>query len=180
MFNIILIVILFLGAFSGARRGLVVQLVHTIGLIASYIVASLNFQHVAKILGTLIPYPSDTVASDLNLYNLMKTVQFDSTFYNAVAFVLILIIGWIVTRLVAAMLHQLTKVPVVKQVNAIGGAVLGFLCHWIGLFFILSVLSILPVDGIQSLFMGDSLATFIVKHTPLLSQYILDSWLVMR
>ncbi|MBS4762304.1 CvpA family protein [Carnobacteriaceae bacterium zg-ZUI252] len=180
MSNLMIIAILLLGSFSGARRGLIVQLVHTAGLIVSFILASFNFKAVANVLETLIPYPTGTTASDLNLYNVMKAVQFDQTFYNAVAFVLILLIGWIATRVVAAMLNNLTKIPILKQLNGIGGGVLGFLCNWIGLFFILSLLSTLPIAPIQNMFSGNSLATFIVKQTPVLSQYILDQWLVMR
>lgn len=180
MANIVIIIILALGVFSGIRRGLLVQLIHTVGFILSYIFAILYFKDVAKMLDTLVPYPSDTVANDLNLYHLMKNVQFDKVFYHAVAFILILFIGWVLTRLVAAMMKPVTKIPVVKQVNTLGGGLLGFLCHWIGLFFILSVLSTLPISMVQNIFTGDSLATFIVKHTPIFSQYILDNWFIIN
>lgn len=180
MSNMIILILLALGVFSGARRGLVVQLVHTVGLIVSMMLAMMYHTALAKVLDTVIPYPTSTTASDLNLYNIMRTVQFDKTFYNAIAFVLILFIGWLVTRLLAAMLTQLAKIPVLKQVNALGGGVLGFLCHWIGLFFVLSLLSTMPIDMVQKMFTDHSVATFIVKQTPVLSQYVLDAWLVMR
>lgn len=180
MSNIIIVIILALGVFSGVRRGLIVQVVHTGGLMASMTLAMLYYTSLAKILDTVIPYPTSTNASDLNLYNIMKTVQFDKTFYNAIAFVLILFIGWLVTRLLAAMLTQLTNIPVLKQVNALGGGILGFLCHWIGLFFVLSLLSTMPISPVQSIFTEGSVSTFIVKQTPLLSQYVLDAWLVMK
>lgn len=180
MSNIVILIILVLGVFSGARRGLMVQVVHTVGLIVSMTLAMMYYKSFAKVLDTVVPYPTNTSASDLNLFNIMKTVQFDKTFYNAIAFVLILFIGWLATRLLAAMLTQLTKIPVLKQVNALGGGALGFLCHWIGLFFVLSLLSTIPIDMVQKMFTEHSVATFIVKQTPLLSQYVLDAWLVMR
>lgn len=180
MSNVILLIILVLGAFSGARRGLIVQVVHTVGLLVSMVLAMMYYNPLANVLDTVIPYPTNTKAADLNLFNIVKTIQFDKTFYNAIAFVLILFIGWVVTRLLAAMLTQLTKVPVLKQVNALGGGILGFLCHWVGLFFVLSLLSTMPIDTVQKMFTEHSVATFIVKQTPLLSKYVLDAWLVMR
>lgn len=180
MSNLIIGFILVLGIYSGARRGLVVQLVHTAGHVMSYVVALLFHGHVAKLLANVIPYPSDTSEKQLALFNLLQNVAFDKTFYNAIAFIVLLIIGWLVTRLVGASLHRVTKIPVLHQLNWIGGALLGLLTHWIGLFFILSLLAVLPVAPIQSLFQSDSLATFIVKQTPLFSQMVFELWVTYR
>ncbi|MBF0780724.1 MULTISPECIES: CvpA family protein [unclassified Granulicatella] len=178
MANIILLIILLIGIYSGARRGLIVQTILTVGYLVTWIVGALFYQHVAKILQIIIPFPSNTTASQLSLYNLATTLKVDETFYNALAFVCIMFVGWIVTRLVAATLNRLGHIPIISQLNTLGGAVLGFLCSWIGLYFLLTLLSFVPVVSVQDIFKGQSLATIIVKHTPIISQLVIDTWIV--
>lgn len=174
MVNIIIVFILFIGIYVGAKRGLILQLVHTAGYILSWVCANLFYQRVAATFESIIPYPSDTVAGDLALYNLMTSVQFDKFFYRVLAYVSIIWIGWILTRLIAMALTHVSKLPILNQLNGIGGAVLGFICNWIGLYFVLMVLSLIPVSFIQDIFSSDSLATIIVKETPILSQMLVN------
>lgn len=174
MVNIVIIFVLFIGMYVGAKRGLILQLVHTAGYILSWIVANMFHQRLAESFESIIPYPSDTIAGDLSLYNLMTSVQFDKFFYRVLAYVSIIWIGWLVTRLVAMTLTNISKLPVLNQLNGIGGAVLGFACNWIGLYFILMVLSLVPVSFVQDIFSSGSLATIIVKETPIVSQVLLN------
>lgn len=173
MVNIVIIFVLFIGMYVGAKRGLIVQLVHTIGYILSWVFANVFYQRVAASFESIIPYPSDTMATDLSLYNLMTSVQFDKFFYRVLAYVSIIFLGWIITRLVAMTLTNISKLPVLNQLNGIGGAVLGFVCNWIGLYFVLMLLSLIPIAFVQDLFSSGSLATVVVKETPIVSQMLL-------
>lgn len=175
MTNIIIIFILLMGIYSGGRRGLVLQGVHFIGLIVSYIVAFQFYTVLSKIIETVIPFPSNTNPSQLSLVNLMTNLNVDKTFYNVTAFILILIAGWIVTRIIAVSVKPLMKIPVIQQLNWIGGAVLGLIGNWIGIFIVLTFLSFIPMQAVQSIFQQGSLATVIATQTPILSDMLLKA-----
>lgn len=178
--NIIILLILMMGIYTGVIRGLVLQAIHIAGYIITWIVANLFYSSLAKSIEMLIPYPSDTSANQLALYNLIQNVEFDKTFYNALAYILILIGGGILTRVIATALNKVTKIPIINQVNALGGGVLGFISSWLGLFFVLSFLSLLPITAVQDIFSSNSLAKMIVSQTPIVSDAILKTWLSYR
>ncbi|MBS4749925.1 MULTISPECIES: CvpA family protein [unclassified Granulicatella] len=177
MVNIVILLVLAIGVYSGARRGLILQAVHMAGYVVTLLIASTFYSSLSKTLEMIVPYPSDTTASAFSLYNLLKNVQFDKTFYNALAYVVILFIGWVITRIVAATLNKLSRIIVIKQLNTLGGAILGFVCNWIGLYFLFTLLSVVPIQSIQDVFSGTSFATFIVQHTPIISDIIMKTWL---
>lgn len=174
MFNIIILFILLIGIYSGARRGLIIQSIHTIGYILTLIVANLFNKTVAHFFEMIIPYPSDVSATEFKLYNLLDTLEFDKFFYNILAYISLIFIGWLITRIIANSLNKLAKFPIINQLNFAGGAILGFICNWVGLFFLLTLLSLLPITNIQDIFTPNSLATFIVKQTPIFSQMIIN------
>lgn len=176
MANIILLIILLLGIYSGARRGLILQAILTVGYIVTWIIALMFHKQVAIVVKNIIPFPSNATTDQLFLYNLSTTLHIDDTFYNGVSFVLILLLGWLVTRLIALTLNRLTHIPIINQVNTLSGAGLGFLCNWIGLYVILTILSLVPFASVQDIFTGHSLATIIVKHTPIISEWIIKLW----
>lgn len=175
--NGIILFVLLIGLYTGARRGLVLQAVHLIGYVLTWLLAGMFYKPLAQSLELLIPYPSDATSAQFVLYNLIQNIEFDKTFYNAFAYVLILVLGGLVTKLLASLLHQVTRVPLVNHVNGIGGGIIGFVVTWVKVFFVLTLLSILPIQIIQDVFSPDSLATFIVKQTPIVSESVMSAWL---
>lgn len=177
MLTLFIIIALAVGFYTGTRRGLVLQLVLTVGYFISYTVAKKNFLALGKKLELLVPYPTPTATSKLVFFKGEVIFKLDEAFYAGLAFLLILIIGWLVTRFVGLLLHNLTFFPIVKQLNGLGGGVLGFVMVYLALFFILMILSLLPVDFIQNLFKSSNLANFMVSKTPYFSGHVLDLWL---
>lgn len=174
----IIIFILLLSLYSGARRGLILQLVLTIGYAFSFWIALNYYQLLSDYAEMFIPYPtpSSTSANPFVLYGMDFLFELDSPFYNGVSFVVLLFTGWLLTRVIGGLFQALADLPVVRTVNAAGGAVLSFIVHYIGVFLILFVLSMMPLAIIQSQFESSALAREIVTDTPQLSRQVYDWW----
>ena len=174
----IIILLLILSIFSGARRGLVLQLVLTIGYAASFWFALNYYQMLSEYVEMFVPYPTPLSTSDnpFVLYGIELLFELDGPFYRGVSFVVLLFAGWLITRIVGGLFQALADIPVVRTVNAIGGAVLSFVVHYIGIFLILFVLSMMPIALIQDQFESSALAREIVTGTPELSQQVYDWW----
>lgn len=177
LMTIALLIILALGAYGGARRGLVLQLVITIGYFISYFVAAQYYKVLGEKIDLLVPYPSASEGTQFVFYNQAIGFNLDQAFYNGVAFVLILFVGWLVTRFIGGLLNSLTYIPIIKQLNTLGGAVLAFIVSYTGIFLMLVLLTMLPFVVIQNAFNDSRLAQIIVESTPILSKQIYDWWI---
>lgn len=177
MLTLIILILLLIGLYSGIRRGLVLQLVHIMGYIVSFFFAKEYYLVVADYLEMLVPYPQPGIGEEMLFYNEIQILNLDVAFYNAISFLLLLAVGWLITRILGSMLNSLTYIPVVREVNAIGGGVGGFVMQYAGIFFLLTFLSLIPLDYIQNLLMESQLAQWIIMHTPYLSRTIFDWWL---
>ncbi|HJB22628.1 MAG TPA: CvpA family protein [Candidatus Jeotgalibaca pullicola] len=176
MLTIIILVILFIGVYAGVRRGLVLQLIHTAGYIVSFYFAQKYYLVFADYLEMLIPYAQPGVGDEMVYYDAIQILNLDIAFYNAISFLLIILIGWLVTRVVGYMLNSLTYLPVIRQVNSLGGGILGFLMQYLGVFLLLYFLTLIPFEAIQSLLEESHLANWIIKNTPYLSSHIYKWW----
>lgn len=174
----IIIFLLFLSLYSGARRGLVLQLVLTIGYAASFWFALNYYQMLSEYVEMFVPYPTPLSTSDnpFVLYGIDMLFELDSPFYNGVSFVIILFAGWLLTRVIGGLFQALADLPVVRTVNAIGGAILSFIVHYIGIFLVLFVFSMMPIGLVQNQFESSALAREIVTDTPELSEQVYDWW----
>ncbi len=177
MITIAIIFILLIGIYSGARRGLLLQLVHMVGYFVSFIFAMNYYEWLSEKIDLFVPYPSFTPGTTFALFTDSQALNLDEAFYNGVAFILLLISGWLITRIIGYMLTELSYIPVVKQVNQLGGAVLGFLFNYIGVFLMLFILSMVPSDSVQVIFEGNTLAHHIVEDTPFLAKKVTHLWL---
>ncbi|WP_413527281.1 CvpA family protein [Marinilactibacillus psychrotolerans] len=179
LLSLIILLLLLLSLYSGFKRGLILQLVLTIGYAISFYFALEYYQEVSHFVEMMVPYPSP-VSSNSNpfvLYGQEFNFNLDQGFYNGAAFIGILVLGWIVTRFIGGLLNFLTEIPVVKQINGIGGAIVGFIVQYIGIFLILFLLSMIPIKMIQSQFESSALARTIVSDTPELSTDLYNWWI---
>lgn len=163
--------------YSGARRGLAMQLVYSGGYFISYLVAQANYQKLAPRLELLIPYPSITEDSKMIFYNQDIALELDQAFYAAVAFLLILFTGWMITRFLAIFLRKLTFIPILKQFDWIAGGALCLIVAYVGIFLLLTVASYVPIDAVQHQFEASTLARDIVSGTPILTKQIESLWI---
>lgn len=176
MLTWIILIALFVGIYAGVRRGLVLQVVYSVGYILSFIVAKSYYLELSKYLEMLVPYSQPGIGDEMLYYDTFQKLHLDLAFYNALSFLIIILAGWLLTRIIGYMLNSLTFLPLIKQVNNLGGAVLGFLMQYFGIFLFLTFLTFIPFDFIQSQLAESGLADWIIVNTPYLSSMIYEWW----
>ncbi len=176
MLSLLILFILLIAFFSGARRGFAMQVVYTVGYVLSFFTAQYFYKQLANHLELYIPYPAVTSTSKMVFFDQAVSFRLDEAFYAGVAFLLILFAGGLITRFIGIFVHSLTYVPILRQVDWLAGGVLAVVVAYVTIFLLLSLLTFVPVDFIQNQFSGNSLARFIVEKTPLLTDKIHDLW----
>ncbi|WP_207695144.1 colicin V production family protein [Enterococcus sp. DIV0212c] len=177
MLTLLILLLLAIGFYTGAKRGLVLQILYTFGYLCSYFIAKAYYKDLASHLELYIPYPSPTAETKLVFFKQELTLDLDQAFYGAVAFLLILVAGWLVVRFLAIFAHGLVFIPVLKQANGLAGGLISLVVIYVGIFLVLSMLSMLPMDSVQNQFKNSGLAQFIVKDTPIFSKQIYHLWI---
>ncbi|MET1013874.1 MAG: CvpA family protein [Paenisporosarcina sp.] len=176
MLDIIILVLLIVGLVVGAKRGLIVQLIHMTGFIIALIVAYTYYKPLAEKFVLWIPYP--TVDSNSTLTLAIDRLDLDQTFYQLIAFALIFFVIKFALQLVASMFDFLKYLPVLGFVSKITGAILGFIELYIILFIILYVIALLPIAPFQNLMNNSVLAAYLLENTPFLSDTVKEWWYI--
>src|SRR5699024_5876536 len=174
MISLIILFVLIFGFFMGLKRGFVLQLMHLVGFIISFVVASLYFRKLASHLALWIPYPE--LSSDNVWAVFLNSMPLENAFYNAIAFAIIFFSTKIILQIIASMLDFVANIPVLRSINKILGAALCFVEVYIITFIILFICALLPVEALQVKLKSSFLATLIVEHTPILSAAMKNMW----
>lgn len=176
MLDIIILLLLIAGLFVGAKRGLIVQLIHMTGFVIALIVAYTYYKPLAEKFVLWIPYPAIDSSSSLTIA--IDRLDLDQTFYQLIAFALIFFIIKFALSLVASMFDFLKYLPVLGFVSKIIGAVLGFIEFYIILFIVLYILALLPITPFQNLMQNSTLASYMLEHTPFVSEKVKELWFI--
>lgn len=173
MVSLLIVLTLFIGAYAGYKKGIILQLVQTIGYVVVWILAMDYYQRLSEFLYLLVPY-STPFAPETNpypFYDESFMFSLDQSYYDLLSFLAILFIGWIVVRFLAKLLsYTLEHFKAPEPISGIGGAVLGGLVNYVGLFYILFFLTTIPMDFIQNRLINSSLARSMITSTPQLSE----------
>ena len=182
MIGLLIVLILFIGAYAGYKRGIILQMLQTVGYAVALIVAMGNYRALSERLFLLVPY-STPFAPETNPYPFHDEgllFSLTNSYYDLLSFLILLFLGWIVVRFLAALLsYTLKYFKAPEPVNGIGGAILGFVVNYIGVFYLLFFLTVIPFEPLQSRLVNSSLASGMLTSTPQLSdstyqQFILD------
>ena len=160
------------------RRGLTLELVYIAGYFITFLVAMFTYEGFAKFLSVYIPYPSYIPGNHLAFFTEAQAMSLDQSFYKLVAFLVIMILGWLVVRFLGYVASELTFLPLLKQFNTIGGAALGFLMNYLFIFFVLYAVAMIPLAPAQKIVEG-GLPNFIITKTPIVTQLV-SSWLLPK
>lgn len=166
-----IVLILWFGFHRGYRRGLVLQVLTTVGYLLVWLVARLGAQPLASGLGQFV--------GDLSLNHSASVVtasQSSSFFLNGIAFSAILTVGYFVVRRVSYALNKVTWLPVIHQVNSLAGGLINLVIRYIIIFLLLNLLILLPIKGFQQSYQASPVAQWIVKQTPVLSKNLVNWW----
>src|SRR5699024_11048153 len=92
-------------------------------------------------------------------------------FYNAVSFAIIFFGVKIILQTIAYMVDFIARLPLLRSINKLLGAVLGFIEMYVISFVILFLLALLPIGFVQDKIGGSFLAKLMIQHTPILSNF---------
>lgn len=165
MLDIIILILLLMGTLLGLKRGFILQFIRLTSFILSIAFAALFYKNVAPHLHW-IPAPDFSAGQPaLSFF----TGNLEAAYYNAIAFIVLFIIAKILLRIIGSFLSIVAGIPVIKQINQMLGAVLGFLEVYLFTFVLLYVASVLPIDALQQMMGQSSLAN--VVDIPLIHQH---------
>jgi len=169
--TLLIILALFIGVYTGVKRGVILQLIMIIGYTISALVALNYYDSILYYVQMTIPYPAP-LSTSYNPYVLFDSsllFQMHNPFYAGVSFAIIFFAGWLITRFIGRLIKFISKIRIIESLNTIGGGVLSFIAHYIGVFFILFLLSTVQIEFIQNQFSTSWLARTVVTQTPYLS-----------
>lgn len=175
MLDLALLIILIFGFFVGLRRGFILQLVHMTGFIISFIIAYIYYDQLAPKLTLWIPFPVLDEESTLNM--LFEATNLDQSYYRVIAFAIIFFAVRIVFQILGSMLDFVAHLPILKQLNVLGGGILGFIETYIVIFILLYIAALLPISMVQTLLNDSVLAEFMITNTPFLSDQVQEWWI---
>ncbi|GCF92249.1 colicin V production protein CvpA [Enterococcus florum] len=176
MLTLIILFFLLISFYTGYRRGTAYQLFFTIGYAISFILALFFYKGLGERLDLFVPYPSVTSESTMVFYTVEQGFELDKAFYAGVAFMSIILIGWLITHLIAVFFKNLLfRVLFAKYDGLIAGAISVFLSYML-IFLLLKLASFIPLALVQNALDGSGLAIFIVEHSLFLSPAFETLW----
>lgn len=93
------------------------------------------------------------------------------------AFTLILLVGYLIVHVLLMVAQAIKWVPVVKQANSLGGALLSGAFNYLLVFVALALALMLDTPWVQQQFDASPTAQAIVTKTPLLTTNAIQNWL---
>jgi uncharacterized membrane protein required for colicin V production len=159
IFNILIVIIFILNVQNGFKEGLVKAILK---FIARIIEVLISFWY-AKDLSQLIFSQTDLAHNYLGC--------------NGISFFIIFLTTVIGFKIIIRFVDNVTRLPLLHQVNSLGGAILSFVVTYLLMFLILSILITIPNDYLVNQYHDSVIAEFIVNKTPMISHEVLQKLL---
>ncbi|MDR6226524.1 CvpA family protein [Desmospora profundinema] len=157
----VVIVLLLIGALlQGYRKGLIKEASALLGVIVALYLAWRFSSELSESLAGVIPLPESLSGGVWGLLPLEQAI------YTLLAFVLIFVVVRILLSVVASVLTQLFRVPVLAQINGVGGAVLGLLKVLLVILVVVNLLATLPWESGQTAVQQSTLSQSLLELTP--------------
>src|SRR5699024_11277591 len=98
MITLLILLVLFIGAYSGYKNGIILQLIKTIGYVVVLIFAFDYYIPISEYLYLLVPYPTPFFpeSNPYAFYDESLLLTLYLSFYFLFSFLLILLIVWII------------------------------------------------------------------------------------
>lgn len=170
MLSGIIILILAYGIYVGVRRGLVLQAIYTFNFGISFIVAYLSCRWLGPKLDLIVPYPSASPRSYFAFFSNKVSLSLDRSFYYGVAFLLVLLVGWLFSQIIGHYLYDLTFYPMAEDLSHVSSALLAFICNYIAVFSVLYILALVPVYSLQKALDQSWVASAMIRYSLILTR----------
>lgn len=164
LINIVIIIILAWAFMIGYSRGLILQVLYSIGMIVAALIANASYKGLATHLSQWIPFSSATSGSHLLIFSDALLFHLDDAFYAGIAFIIIFIVAYVVIRLIGLFL-RFGRAPLGRNGKIIAG-ILGLCATYFGLQMFFTTLSLVPINTIQTHLAQSGLVKLMVLHTP--------------
>lgn len=176
MVTLLIIILLAYAFYTGYRAGLVMQAIRLVGYIFTFILASRYFDNLSGWLALFIPFPALQMDSQLALYTEQQSFFIENAFYNALTFLAIALLGWLLTNILSALFTKVMYYEVLGLANRLLGGLINFFVVYFIIFMVLFILSLIPVEFIQQQFVNNPLLFWVVDSTPVLSSFVDNLW----
>ena len=170
--TLILLIILLIGLIVGYRRGAVLQLLHLIGAISALIIASLNYETLGSKFYLVMPYPSTAQENPNSV--LSEVANLEYAYYYMFAFFIIFIVSKVIIQIIVSGFDYLQQITSSGLFSSIAGTVLGLIEAVYLLVVILFFIATIPYFPIQEGLADSSLASFIMEHTFIVSDKLIE------
>lgn len=181
MLTLLILLILFVGAYAGYKNGIILQLLKTIGYVIVFIFALDNYRMLSGYLYLLVPYstPFAPAENPYLFYDESFMFSLDISYYHILSFLVLFTVGWLLVRfLVKLISYTVNQLRVPEPLNGIGGAILGFIVNYLGVFIVLFFLTTIPFDFIQNQMANSFVAENMVTSTPIVSNSAYQRFIV--
>lgn len=176
MLDFIVLILLAVSFFIGAKRGLAMQSMHIGSMAIASIVALIFYKRLAEKFIFWVPYPGiDTAAK--NAVN-FTGVDSDTTFYRILAFAVIYFSVMLIGKIIISAFDYVAYIPLFSSTSRIGGAVLGIVEMYTAIYMVMYLIVLLPFDFIQARTNNSIFANFLLEYTPILAQIAKKLWYV--
>lgn len=158
------------GVFRGYQRGLILQAFSLLGVIFALLVAYRFAGDVAGVLQECLPLLEKVEAGWIAL------LPIEGIIYRAIAFLLLFVGVKILVSMIARLLTRLFDIPVLSQINRLGGVALTLIQVFLIIFLGVHLVNFLPWETGREAIQESFIAQSVLKLTPDLTERI-SEWL---
>ncbi|KRM78959.1 hypothetical protein FC84_GL000114 [Lapidilactobacillus dextrinicus DSM 20335] len=161
--SIIIAILLLLALVRGYQRGLVKEILFTIG---TFFVFLLGLYYDSSLGDWLLTVSKQGDPTDPFAHFIAQTI----------AFAMIIITGRIIIGWIARLSQAITWLPVIKQANGLGGALIAVIVTYFIIFLALTILLVIQPNWFSEQYTNSVIAQFIIERTPIVGQQLIN-WL---
>jgi uncharacterized membrane protein required for colicin V production len=140
-------------------------------------VAKHFYQPLGEKLELYVPYLSVSPDTKMVFYSQELSFDLDQAYYAGVAFITLMVLGWLVTKLIGVILRDLRFRNSLFEYDWVVAGVLNVIIVYTFIFLVLFLLTTIPFDAIQQLFEKRGSMRFIIEKSPFLSKPFYQLWI---
>lgn len=152
--SLIILFLIIINLWTGYRDGLAYEFIRIISYIVGWIIA-VQFTH--------------PLGSFINQF-----LGFNPMLINGISFLIILVASVLILKAIGRVINWITNLPIIHQLNAIGGAVAGAIVGYVIVLILLDIGLALPNQWIHNEYINSPVAMKIVNQTPGMTDHLIN------